>query len=260
MQKRFLGSTGLHVSTLGLGTVKFGRNQGVKYPESFELPSQAFLKEFLSLAKSLGINLIDTAPSYGESELRLGELLQNSRQDWIIVSKVGEEFENGVSHYDFSKQHIKKSIERSLQRLKTDYIDAVLVHSDGNDVKIIEQDDVFGTLTALKQQGLIRAFGASTKTVAGGLLTLEHSDIVMVTHNPSHQEEVSVIQQAYKKQKGVLIKKALISGHLSQIEALDPVQEAMRVVFKELGVNSVIIGCINAAHLKHNVACVQAVT
>ena len=133
---RPLGSTGLTVSPLGLGTVKLGRDQGVKYPNGFTIPDDAAARELLAQAHDLGINLIDTAPAYGTSETRLGPLLRGQRQQWVIVSKVGEEFDNGQSHFDFSPTHTRFSVERSLKRLETDFIDLVLVHSDGNDVAI----------------------------------------------------------------------------------------------------------------------------
>ena len=69
---RPLGSTGLRVSPLGLGTVKLGRDQGVKYPNGFTIPDDAAARALLDQARALGINLIDTAPAYGVSEQRLG--------------------------------------------------------------------------------------------------------------------------------------------------------------------------------------------
>lgn len=60
---RPLGSTGLSISPLGLGTVKLGRDQGVKYPNGFSIPDDAQACQLLTLARELGINLIDTAPS-----------------------------------------------------------------------------------------------------------------------------------------------------------------------------------------------------
>src|SRR5690606_10695887 len=90
-------------------------------------------------------------------------------KDWVIVTKVGEEFDNGESHFDFSPAHTRRSVERSLQRLGTDYLDVVLVHSDGNDLAIVEQHGTLEALAKMKQEGLIRAFGLSGKTVEGGL-------------------------------------------------------------------------------------------
>ena len=71
MIKRPLGSTGIDVSVLGLGTVKIGRNQQVKYPTGFKLPDDKAVVELFELAHALGINFIDTAPAYGSSEQRL---------------------------------------------------------------------------------------------------------------------------------------------------------------------------------------------
>ena len=125
---RPLGSTGLMVSPLGLGTVKLGRDQGVKYPNGFTIPDDDDARRLLKMARELGINLIDTAPAYGRSEERLGPLLRGQRDQWVIVSKVGEEFDNGQSRHDFSAEHTRRSVERSLQRLETEVIDLVLVH------------------------------------------------------------------------------------------------------------------------------------
>ncbi len=166
---RPLGSTGLLVSPLGLDAVKLGRDQGVKYPSGFQIPDDDEARMLLKLGRDLGINLIDTAPAYGRSEERLGPLLRGQRQDWVIVSKVGEEFADGQSRHDFSAAHTRLSVERSLQRLETDFIDLVLVHSDGNDLAILDDSEVYATLAALKAEGKIRGFGFSGKTVEGRL-------------------------------------------------------------------------------------------
>ncbi|MFP3498805.1 aldo/keto reductase, partial [Pseudomonas sp. SIMBA_059] len=95
--------------------------------------------------------------------------LRGQRDEWVIVSKVGEEFDSGQSHFDFSAARTRRSVERSLRRLETDRIELVLVHSDGNDLAILEQQEVYQTLAELKQEGKILGFGLSGKTVAGGL-------------------------------------------------------------------------------------------
>lgn len=246
MQKRRLGSTDIDVSILGLGTVKFGRNQGVKYPTAFQLPTDAEIRYLLDHARTLGINLLDTAPAYGTSEARLGKLLGN-RTDWIITTKVGEEFSAGISHFDFSPAHIIHSIERSLARLNTDYLDIVLVHSNGDDEAIIENHQVFATLAELKKAGKIRAFGMSTKTEAGGLKTIADADVAMVTFNTEAQADRCVISDAHRQHKGILIKKALASGHISV-----PIIDSMRFIFNEPGVSSVIVGTLNPTHLSEN--------
>lgn len=254
LTKRSFGSCDFGVSPIGLGTVKLGRDKGVKYPSHFTIPDDREAASLIHLAKDLGINLIDTAPAYGNSEARLGKLLKGQRQDWVICSKVGEEYENGESHFDFTPEHTRFSIQRSLQRLNTDAIEIVLVHSDGNDVDIINRYGILDVLADIKKEGLIQAFGMSTKTVAGGLLAAEKSDAVMVTYNLQHREEESVIDYCNDNGKAVLLKKALASGHITAEDEDDPVQASMDFIFSHPGVTSAIVGTINPNHLKDNIA------
>lgn len=255
--RKEIGQTGIVVSPLGLGTVKFGRNQGVKYPTSFELPSDAAALDLMALAQDLGINLLDTAPAYGTSETRLGPLLAGRRHDWVICTKVGEEFDEGVSRFDFSAAHTRFSIERSLRRLNTDYLDLVLVHSDGNDLDVLAQE-VYPALEQCKDAGLIRSFGFSGKTVAGGIQALERGDCAMVTFNLSEQAERPVLDHALSHGKGILVKKALASGHLCQ-EGEDPIGKGFELVFSHPAVASAIVGTINPEHLKHNIMAAHSI-
>lgn len=256
---RPMGSNGPLVSPLGLGTVKLGRNQGVKYPSGFELPDDKSALELLALARDLGINLLDTAPAYGISEERLGPLLKGQRHDWVLVSKVGEEFVDDASLFDFSASHTRMSVERSLKRLRTDYLDAVLVHSDGNDVQLLQQEEVYATLAQLKQEGKIGQFGFSGKTVAGGLLALKQGDCAMVTYNLNEQEEKPVLDYAHTHGKAILIKKALASGHICLEPGIDPVRASFELIFGHPGTTSAVIGTINPKHLQHNVEQAAAV-
>ena len=256
---RSLGSTGLRVSPLGLGTVKLGRDQGVKYPAGFTIPDDSQARALLAQARELGINLLDTAPAYGISEERLGPLLRGQREHWVIVSKVGEEFEAGRSRFDFSAEHTRYSVERSLKRLETDHLEMVLVHSDGNDLAILEHTEVYATLEQLKREGKLLAVGFSGKTVAGGIKALERGDCAMVTYNISEQNEAPVLDYAQAHGKAILVKKALASGHLRPMPGVDPVRASFELLFAHPGVASAIVGTINPLHLAHNVntaACV----
>ena len=252
LPRRNLGTTGIQMSVLGLGTVKIGRNQQVKYPSGFELPDDQAVSELFELARHSGINCIDTAPAYGSSEQRLGQLLPN-RHDWIIVSKVGEIFENGQSRFDFSAEHTIASVERSLQKLRRDVLDVVLVHSSGDDMEIIRQQPVFDALQSLKNRDLIKAFGMSSKTVEGGCWVVEHCDVVMATANLDYDDERPVLQLAEKLNKGVIIKKGLQSGHADKSAGGQGVEAAFQHVLNLPGVSSMIVGTINPDHLLANV-------
>lgn len=273
--KRSLGNTGMEVSILGLGTVKLGRNEAVKYPQGFTLPNDKQAGDLLALAREQGINLIDTAPAYGTSEERLGHLLRGQRHDWLICTKVGEDFAEGISSYDFSPEHVRFSIERSLRRLNTEVLDIVLVHSDGNDVDIIKHFGTLEALAELKRQGKVQTFGMSTKTVEGGMLAAQQSDVVMLTWNLQYQDEVPVIDYCQRHGVGVLIKKALASGHLagnnlsgSALPTNDlsgtkpakqndriqnPALDSLTMITAHPGVSSAIVGTINPKHLQANI-------
>lgn len=256
-QRKNIAETGLAVSPLGLGTVKLGRTAGVKYPDSFKIPDDMQTLKLLSQASELGINLIDTAPAYGNSEQRLGQLLPKLNREWVIATKVGELFNADLaqSHYNFTAEFIKQSVEQSLKNLRRDVLDIVLIHSDGNDQRIIQHLGVLEILNDLKQQGLIRATGMSTKTVNGGLLALQQSDIAMVMHNLGYQDEQAVLDQAATSNKAVFIKKALNSGHLARSSSVtDPVQASFDTIYQNPAVTSIIIGTITPSHLTSNVS------
>lgn len=256
---RHLGKTDLNVSVLGLGLVKIGRKTQVKYPVLFELPSDQEVQILLDEARDVGINLLDTAPAYGLSEERLGNFLfkNKNRNDWIICSKAGEEFdpETNQSSYCFTRDHINKSVERSLKKLRTDYLDILLIHSNGDDVRIIEEDNIFETLNILKSQGKIKYFGMSTKTIEGARLAIDQSDVVMLTYNLQEKSEACMIEYAYQQGKGVLIKKGLQSGHANSPE------EAIQFIFNQPGVTSLIAGTLSPKHLRENAQAVcQAIS
>lgn len=250
MNLRALGSTGIMVSPIGLGTVKFGRNEQVKYPKPFELPQDSEIRDLLALASDLGINLLDSAPAYGSSQSRLGRLLPGPRDRWVVVSKVGEFFEEGQSRFDFSFNTTIQVVEHSLRTLNMDYLDVVLIHSDGDDMQILEQEGALDALRELKQRGLIRAHGMSCKTPEGGMRTVQEMDVVMATCNPDYSEDIPVLEAAATNNKGVLIKKGLQSGHVSGPEG---VARSMEYVFSQPGVSSMIVGTINSNHLIDNV-------
>lgn len=256
IEPRKVAGTELSVSPIGLGTVKLGRDQGVKYPEHFTIPDDKEALELLTLARDLGMNLLDTAPAYGNSEERLGALFARNkglRNQWVICSKVGEEFKEGESFFDFSPEHIRFSVERSLKRLNTDIIEMMLVHSNGDDVNVIEQSGCLEVLADLKKEGKILASGMSTKTVEGGILALQQSDIAMVTYNLNEQAEKPVLDYALEHNKGVLVKKALASGHAC-LDGVDPVKESMKLVFSHPAVSAAVVGTINPKHMRQNIA------
>lgn len=260
MPRKRLGRTDIEISTFGLGTVKLGRNQSLKYPTPFELPDDQQVRDLFACARDFGVNLLDTAPAYGYSEERIGDLLKKERKDWVISTKVGEEFtpnkfsDEGQSYFDYSAKHTRLSIERSLRRLRTDYLDLVLVHSNGDDVEILTNTPVIQTLHQLKQEGWIRAVGISTKTLKGSMLAADLCDAVMLVHNANYADEAPAIAKAMQQDVAVLLKKVLGSGHICHDAhpAEDPIQAALDFAYAHPGVTSAILGTVNLQHLRAN--------
>jgi aryl-alcohol dehydrogenase-like predicted oxidoreductase len=164
---------------------------------------------------------------------------------------VGEEFDGGQSSFDFTPEHCRFSVERSLHRLQTEVLDIVLIHSDGNDKEILQHYGTLQALLTLKQEGKIRAVGMSHKTAAGGYLAVaQGADVIMATLNPDYTEEQALIVDAAAHGCGVLIKKAMRSGH-GQADDL-------AFVASQSGVHSIVVGTTNPQHLEQNAAVLVA--
>ncbi len=247
-----LGRTGLHVSRIGFGAFKIGRNQKVKYPTGYDLPDDTAADRLLNEVLDLGVNHVDTAPAYGCSEERVGRFLAHRRDEFVLSTKIGEEFENGVSRYDFSAAAIRNSVARSLARLRTDVLDVVFVHSDGNDLEIQQSSDAVGTLLSLKAKGLLRAAGFSGKSVAGCRAALAWADVLMLEYHLGDTSMESVIAEAARRNIGVVVKKPLAAGHLEPAEAL-------RFVLGREGVTNAVVGTLNVEHLRSNLEAVATV-
>lgn len=242
MVARELGTSGLAVSPIGFGAFKIGRNQGIKYAQGYELPSPAAVGALLDGVVDLGINYIDTAPAYGESEERIGSALGLRLKSLIISTKVGETFENGHSTYDFSHHAIEASIERSLRRLRREAIDIVFVHAPADDLAVQRDTDAVATLQSLKQSGKIRAIGLSGKTSAGFQLALGWADVLMVEYHAQDASLADTIAAAKAQRLGVVVKKGLASGRIRAVEAVP-------FVLNTPGVSSLVIGSLKLEHL-----------
>ncbi|MBX3389471.1 MAG: aldo/keto reductase [Phycisphaeraceae bacterium] len=251
MVARPLGKTGITLSIVGLGTVKFGRTTGLKYPGRAMLPSDAEASALLDAAEQVGICVLDTAPAYGVSEERLGRFLKHRKHPWFVVTKAGEHWTGSVSVFDFSENSIAQSIDRSLERLSLPQLGSVLLHSDG--VAETSKDGFDGAIRALrraKEAGKVRTIGASLKSAAGVARAIEWADVLMLEIGDEAAMR-DAVNSAAGRGVGILVKKALASGHLDKL-GTDPIRSAMTRNLAFPGVCSVIVGTTNAEHLREN--------
>lgn len=149
MEYRPLGSAGLRVSAIGLGTNYFGRRTDER--ESADILDHAF---------ELGINFIDTANVYGKglSEEMIGKLLKGRRDKALIATKFGRIAGEGPNDRGASRAHILRQVEASLRRLQTDYIDLYQLHVYDPETPIGE---TLRALDDLVHQGKVRYIGCS---------------------------------------------------------------------------------------------------
>jgi aryl-alcohol dehydrogenase-like predicted oxidoreductase len=238
------------VSPIALGTTKLGRNTDVKYPKRFALPSDKQVHDLLQSCLSLDVNLIDTAPAYGDSEQRLGPFVAANRDRLVICTKCGEQYRSGASIYDFSATAITASIEQSLRRLKTDYVDIVLLHSNGQDVELLTQTDALQALAHLKKAGKTRAAGISAKTAAGIIEASRTLDVVMAPFSRTDSSLAEALKEAHDRGLGVLAIKGLSSGHLEA-------RPAIEFVLSQPFIDALVLGTITPAHLSEAVVVVE---
>ena len=150
MEYRKLGRTDLQVSVLGFGTAPFGGVYGAFDPQE--------CKRAAHLAIDEGINFFDSSPYYGItlSEESLGDALQGKRDKIVLATKCGR---YGLDEFDFSAKRIMASIDESLKRLKTDYLDLFQVHDiEFGDFRQIV-DETVPAIRKIQQQGKARFIG-----------------------------------------------------------------------------------------------------
>ncbi|NWF93760.1 MAG: aldo/keto reductase [Syntrophaceae bacterium] len=245
MQKRTLGKTGWKISVIGFGAIKLPR------------VSQRDCDVLLNRAVDLGINFIDTADCYGDSEEKIGSALSKRRREFYLSTKIDERDGPGVM----------KKLERSLQRLKTDWIDLVLFH----DVRGSEYEKIFekGGLEALekaRRQGKISEIGISIhhsvsmmkKAIESGVFSA-----LMVAYSPIDEDRLTLdlIPLAQQKGVGVIAMKPLAGGKLGEsrrgwnrkyFKGESPAQVSLRYILTNPHLTCAIPGMTNLNELEEN--------
>jgi L-galactose dehydrogenase len=172
MKYRKLGQTGLDVSVLSFGASSLG--------SVFREVQEDEALRTVHTAIDMGINLIDVSPYYGltKAETVLGKAIQQIPRDKVILSTKAGRY--GLDDFDFSSVRIIKSLEESLQRLKTDYVDLLFLHDIefGFFQQVI--DEGIPTLRKLKEQGKIRYYGVTALPLKAFERTVSVTDVEVI--------------------------------------------------------------------------------
>lgn len=209
MKKRRLGGTGLLVSEVSFGAWQLGND------DSWEGMDEGTAKVLIEAALEAGINLFDTAPNYGggESERILGEALEGIRGEVVLVSKFGHRVDGPK---DFSVDTFKERLDGSLARLKTEYIDVLMLHNPPMEM-YQGADPIWDALEAAKKEGRIRHYGASLDFAAEAEACLRNtgSEVLEIFFNILHQDVRKAFPLVREKDAGIIVKIPLDSGWLT---------------------------------------------
>jgi aryl-alcohol dehydrogenase-like predicted oxidoreductase len=275
------GRTGIGVTALGFGAMELRGGSG-RRPRPLS-PGEA--ERILGAVLDGGINFIDTSIDYGDSERLIGEVISHRRDEYFLASKAGCSFDvpvpagqgGGPLPHDFSPDHIRAGLERSLRLLRTDHLDLLQLHLSPS-LETIRQHDVIETLTALRDEGKIRFIGSSS-TIPNiwDHLGLGVFDAFQIPYSALEREHEAAIEQARAAGAGVVIRGGVAKGGPSahpgrqgmqnrweawQTAALDdllapgqtPVEFMLRYTISNSAISTVIVGTASLGHLNDNVS------
>lgn len=274
LERRRLGKTDMNVSVLGFGGAEIG----------YEKTEQAVVDRLLNGALDAGLNVIDTAECYVDSEGAIGRAVAGRRKDYYLFTKVGHWPEDG-----WTKSGIARSLERSLQRLKTDCVDLVQLHSCGKDV--LERGEVIEALEAARQAGKTRYIGYSgDREEAVWAVESGRFDTLQTSLNVFDQQVLdTALPRAHERQMGVICKRPIgnavwryddkptngyhveywqrmrklaypfCAGERSKDSGPEGAASiALRFTLVSLGVHTAIVGTSNPARFAQNAALLSA--
>lgn len=236
LEMRPFGCTEMQVSVLGLGAAEIG----------FENTPDHTVDRMVGQAHDTGLNVIDTAAMYGDSEEKIGRVLRGRRDRFLLFTKCGRQLQpraslsgflaradrtlrhmvglkDGLDSTDWHPRALKQNIETSLIRLKTDRIDLIQLHSCSEET--LREGDVLEVLQRARQSGKVRYIGysgdgqAALYAVRSGFF-----DALQISINIAEQEALElIVPLAREKNMGIIAKRPIATGlwKKAQTEAID---------------------------------------
>lgn len=232
MEYRLLGNTGITVSSYGLGALMFASRMGNSDAESLAVIHKTL---------DVGINLIDTADAYADSEEVVGRAVRERRDSVVLATKFGLRVDDDPNHRGASRRWIVTAVEKSLRRLQTDYIDLYQLQRPDPDTAI---DETLSALTDLLRAGKIRAFGTSmlpaSDIVRAHWLAERHGLRPLNTEQPPYSIlnrgiECEILPATQEFGMGVLVwgplAQGMLTGRVRRNQQTDVIREQYNPVF-----------------------------
>lgn len=273
--RRILGSTNLHVTTLGFGAMEL--RGGQTGPSLSDDDAEKLLNQVLDK----GINFIDTSIDYGRSEELIGKCISHRRSEYLLASKCGcvPNAPQGSPHVH-SAQNIREGVEHSLHTLRTDYLDVVQFHrSLGR--KEFESEGALAELLKLRDEGKVRFVG-----VSGVLPTLQEQidmgvfDIFQIPYSALQREHEDIITKASDAGIGIIVRGGVARGTPDDwegrryymlpnttmqnwwegaklddlLDGISRIEFMLRFTLSHPGLDTTIVGTRSTKHLDDNIA------
>ncbi len=271
MEKRALGQTDMQVSVLGFGGAEIG----------FEGAPAETVSRLLTDALDAGLNVIDTAECYIDSEELIGQAASGRRKDFHLFSKCGHP--GGMGTEDWTREGLLKSIQRSLKRLRTDRLDLIQLHSCSDDE--LRKGEVIEALEEARRRGYARYIGYSGDGQAA-LFAVESGrfDVLQTSVSIADQEAIDrTLPLARERNLGVIAKRPIANAvwrcphqpnnayHLPYWQRLQKLQydftraggtqavsTALRFTLSVPGVDVAIVGTTKPGRWRENAALLEA--
>jgi aryl-alcohol dehydrogenase-like predicted oxidoreductase len=271
MERRNFGKTEMQVSVLGFGGAEIG----------FEGASEKTVELILNGALDAGLNVIDTAECYPNSEELLGKTVSARRKDYHLFTKCGHP--EGLGTEDWRPSSLLQSIERSLRRLSTDHVDLVLLHSCSE--AVLRQGDAIDALRKARERGHTRHIGYSGDGQAA-VYAIEcgEFDALETSISIADQEAIDLVMPVARERNiGVIVKRPVANAawrtgrkpvsdyHHTYWERLGKlnydflkgdvsasVATAMRFTLSVPGIHTMIVGTTKPERWRENAAHVEA--
>lgn len=278
LQKREIKRMNESVTFLGFGALEIGRDWGLGDQLKRQRPDEEMAGQVLHAVLDKGINLIDTARAYHRSEERIGKYISSRRNEYILASKCGEHSKEPHTFCDFSYKAVKKSIDQSLQLLKTDVIDIMQIHFGPEPEKVIAEGETLSAMKDAQKEGKIRFLGASIDgDLAKQCIESGNFDVMQMEYNLLNRSNEENIHLCKKGGIGVFIRSGLAMGKLTSrihpylkedtsdnkmIKALVDLVKgdgnlltaiALQFLYQNDGIHSVLVGTKNLDRIEQNI-------
>lgn len=277
LESRPFGRTGLNVTRLGFGAMEIrGERIWGGRPVADE---QA--KTILSAVLDAGITFIDTANDYGKSERYIGEFIADRRGEYVLATKCGCSMVPAGDHdetpHQWDREHLLWNIDDSLAKLKTDHVDLLQLHNPA--VALAEEHRVVDTLKEIREAGKTRFIGiSSTSPHLGTYIDWGVFDAFQIPYSALERQHENLITRAHEAGAGTIIRGGVARGEPGQgLGSIDRwaiwerakldellgegesrTQWQLRFTLSHPGIDTVIAGTVNPAHLADNVRAAEA--